>query len=221
MNVRTLLLFLCITSVTSAVCFCEEVLFEDSFDHGLSDKWKVSGKLGQDYRVRDGAIELRIRGGSKNVPVLYVELPFATQDTVIASVNVKPLTDLKRGEEAGLSLLHNGQPEFSVKKTNIDGYRVFAPGEVEFIGKDGQEGDPADYAVKYWPSRESDGPLRIIVRSHYVHFQVGPSKAGAYKTYFHSAIEENTKGMGFGLFTVGADNNDGWVQFDNFRVVKS
>lgn len=221
MKLQFKFLFLLFATSAWSSCLCEEVLFEDTFDNGLSDKWKISGKLGEDYRVRDGSIELRIQRGAKTVPVLSVNLPFTTQDTVVASVTVKPLGELKRGEEAGLGLLHNGDFEFSVKKTNIDGYRVFAPGEVQFLGKVGREGDLSEYAVKYWPSRESDGSLRIIVRSHYAHFQVGPSKEGEYKTFFHSAIEENRKGMGFGLFTSGKVDADGWVQFDNFRVVKS
>ena len=94
-------------------------------------------------------------------------------------------------------------------------------GEVDFIGKPGQEGDPGKYTVKYWPADESFGPLRIVVRGSYTHFQVGPSAAGEYKTFFHSAIEESKTGLGFGL-TATSQTGDGdrWVRFDNFRVTK-
>lgn len=202
----------------------QTVLFEDTFDNVLSDKWQAVGLEREDYRVQEGALELRLKqvGPKERRPLLKVNLPFSTADTVVASVEVKVMGEpLPRGAMAGLSLTDQAGPEFTVRKTNIDGYFVFAPGEVDFIGKPGQEGNPANYTVKYWPANEAFGPLRVLVRGHYAHFQVGPSQANEYKTFFHSAISESDKGMGFGL-TASSSTGDGeiWVRFDNFRVTK-
>ncbi len=215
----TLLAFLC----SSAWCQAEEVLFEDTFDKELSEKWQVVGIAKEDYRIRDGALEVRVqpekRGGS---PMLKVELPFTTADTVTASVEVTVVGEpLRRGAAAGLVLTDKGRVSFSTRKTKIDGYFVIAPGEVDFIGAPGEEGDPANYTVKYWPANAASGPLRIIVRGHYAHFQVGPSTKGQYKNFFHSAIQEAKEGLGFGLIaTGGSDDVEQWVRFDNFRVRK-
>lgn len=207
------------TAVSSAE---EKVLFSDDFAAELSPKWQRVGLTDEDVRLRDGALEIRLRPHEKGKlpPMLRVDLPFTTAGTVIASVQViVPDNGLRRGAEAGLCLTAAGRPEFTVRKTNIDGYQVFAPGEVRFLGQPGQEGDPGQYSVTYWPARATDGPLRIIVRGHYAYFQTGPTQSGEYRTLFHSAIQEGNEGLGFCLFATGGDSEEErWVRFDNFRV---
>jgi hypothetical protein len=58
------------------------------------------------------------------------------------------------------------------------------------------------------------------VRGNYAYFQVGPSADGKYKTFFHSAIREGDKGLGFALMASGSGDGVRWVRFDNFRVIK-
>lgn len=223
------------TRLLTAVLFCialtparsgygQDVLFEDSFDDVLSDRWQITGLEPADYRIHDGGLEVRVKPSPAGQarPMLFVNLPFATTETVVASVEVTVVGDgLHRGEMAGLSLTHNGGPEFTVRKTNIDGYSVLAPGEVDFIGQPGEEGDPGQYTVKFWPAQPSFGPLKVIVRGDYAYFQVGPSSTGEYRTLFHSAIQTADEGLGFGM-TVGGGDGDGerWVRFDNFRVTR-
>ncbi len=201
----------------------DEVLFEESFDHGLSAKWQVIGLGQKDYRVHDGALEMRLTPWKAEGPrpMLKVNLPFGTADSVVASVEIGVERDtLRRGELAGLSLTDREGSVFTVRVTNIDGYTVFAPGQAEYIGDPGQEGDPfGNYTVKYWPARKDFGPLRILVRSDYADFQVGPSEDGKFRTFFHSALRQSKEGLGFGLFaTGGSEHENRWVRFDNFRV---
>lgn len=215
-------LLLCCTRLPD--CFGQPVLFEDNFDRGLSDRWQAVGLDRADYRIRDGALELRLQPvrPKQPRPMLKVNLPFKTADTVIASVDVTIAGEpLRRGELAGLCLTDRDGSLFTVRKTNIDGYFVLAPGEVDFIGTPGQEGDPGKYTVKYWPADEAFGPLRIVVRGDYAHFQVGPSSDGKYRTFFHSAIQETNEGLGFGIFATGEPGEgERWVRFDNYRVTR-
>jgi hypothetical protein len=208
----------------SSASIGEDVLFEDNFDKGLSDKWQVVGLKEKDYRVRDGALEIRLTRWNANQPqpMLKVDLPFGTADSVVASVDVSVKYEtLKRGERAGVSLYDRVGTSFTGRVTNNDGYIVLAPGQVEFIGKPGEEGNPGKYTVKYWPADKEFGPLRILVRGHYAHFQVGPSKDGKYQTFFHSALRQSNEGLGCGLFADGeSDDADRWVRFDNFRAIK-
>jgi hypothetical protein len=205
-------------------CSAQTVLFEDTFDRGLSDRWQPIGLDRDDYRVRDGALELRIKPDQKKQPrpMLRVELPFATSETVEASVEVTVVGEgLQRGELAGLCLTDKDGESFTVRKTNVDGFFIFAPGEVDFIGKLGEEGDPGKYTVKYWPAAASAGAIRIIVRGQMAYFQVGPSVDGKYMTFFHSAIREADKGLGFALIAAGGSGDgERWVRFDNFRVIR-
>lgn len=214
-----------VMSLWQPLCHGEEILFEDTFDKVLSSRWEAVGLARDDYRIRDGGLEIRIQesGSSKKTPLLQVHLPFKTEDSVTATVDVSVVDQpLHRNEFAGLCLLEEGSPSFTVRKVNIDGYFLLAPGEVGFIGNKGEEGDPGKYTVKYWPADKAAGPLRILVHRHYAYFQTGPSTDGNYKTYFHSAIHPKEKGLGFGLTaTGGSERSERWVRFDNFRVTRN
>lgn len=205
-------------------CFAEEVLFEDNFDKGLSDKWQVVGLDQNDYRVRAGALEIRLKPSQPRQPqpMLKVALPFGTADSVRASVDIDVEdATLEHGERAGVSLNDREGISFTGRVTNIDGFVVLAPGRNEFIGKPGEEGEPGKYTVTYWPADRDFGPLNILVRGHYAHFQVGPSKSGEYKNFLHSAVQKASEGLGFGLFAIGSSEEaERWVRFDNFRVIK-
>ena len=202
----------------------EEVLFEDDFDSTLSPKWQVVGLKEDDYRIRDGGLEMRVQPGrrTRDTPMLMVLLPFTTSEMVIASVEVTLLDRFTEpAESAGLFLTDADSREFGGEKRNLDGHLVFSPGNVEFIGVRGEEGDPQQFALKFWPANEEYGPLRIIVRGHYGHFQVGPSKKGEYLNFFHSALRKNEPKRGFCLSASGGPlHQDHWVRFDNFRVTR-
>jgi hypothetical protein len=202
----------------------EEVLFEDNFDSTLSPKWQAVGLKKDDYRIRDGALEMRVQPGrrTRDTPMLMVLLPFKTSETVIASVEVTLLDRFTEPmESAGLFLTDADSREFGGEKRNLDGHLVFSPGNVEFIGEEGEEGDPQQYALKFWPANDVYGPLRIIVRGHYGHFQVGPSRTGKYLNFFHSALRKNEPKRGFCLSASGGPSEqDHWVRFDNFCVTR-
>ena len=83
-----------------------DVLFEDDFNNGLSDKWQVVGLQKEDFRIRNGGLEMRIQPGkrTRDTPMLKVILPFATTSTVIASVDVTILDEFTEdGEFGGLA----------------------------------------------------------------------------------------------------------------------
>ena len=205
----------------------DEVLFEDNFDKGLAAKWSAVGLKKEDYRIKAGALEMRVRPRARNeaIPLLRVTLPFNTNERVSASVEVTPVDPFTEpGESAGLYLLDGDSPEFEVEKTIAGGYFVFSPPELVFIGKEGDEesGDQRDYAVKFWPANADFGPLRIITGGHHATFQVGPSKAGKYMNLFESALNREAPKRGFALGAYGGPTDkEHWVRFDNFRVVRS
>ena len=155
--------------------------------------------------------------------MLMVLLPFDTAETVIASVELTPLDRFTEpGEAAGLFLTDADSREFGAKKMNVNGHLVFSPGEDEFIGKEGTEGDPQQYALRFWPANSEFGALRIIVRGDYGHFQVGPSKEGKYLNFFHSALRPKEPKRGFALSAFGGPTDkEHWVRFHNFRVVRN
>jgi hypothetical protein len=206
------------------MAFAQEVLFEDAFEGALSPKWSFVGLKNDDYRIRDGGLEMRVQPGkaTRKTPMLMVLLPFKTTDIVTASVDLTLIDAFTEpSESAGLFLTDEDSREFGAQKRNLNGHLVFSPGEVKFIGKKGTEGDPQQYALKFWPANDDFGSLRIIVRGNYGHFQVGPSTEGKYLNFFHSALRSEPK-RGFCLSASGGptDKNH-WVRFDNFRVVRN
>ncbi|TWT79632.1 hypothetical protein CA13_10360 [Planctomycetes bacterium CA13] len=202
----------------------EEVLFEDDFDGTLSSEWRAVGLTKDDYRIRDGGLEMRVQPGrrARDTPMLMVLLPFKTSEFVTASVELTLLDRFTEpAESAGLFLTDADSREFGGEKKNRNGHLVFLPGDVEFIGEEGEEGDPQQYAMKFWPANEVYGSLRIIVRGNYGHFQVGPSRKGKYLNFFHSALRKDEPRRGFSLSASGGPSDrDHWVRFDNFRVTR-
>jgi hypothetical protein len=211
----------------SAAAFADgEVLFEDNFDKGLSEKWQIVGLEKDDYRIRDGGLELRVPAGKlgEDTGMVKVMLPFKVGDTVTASVRVTPLDEFsEEGERAGVFLLDESGREFAAKKQFVGGKLVFAPGHYEFRGKPGEEGDVEKYVVSYTAAAPDAGPLRIIVRGGYGFFQVGPhDKKDEYLNFFHSALRRDSTERGIGLSTAGApEGKEHWVRFDDFRVERN
>lgn len=207
-----------------AQCVGDDTIFEDNFDNGLSEQWRVVGLRKEDYRIRDGGLEMRVQPGklTNDTPMVKVILPIGTSSTAIGSVNVTPLDAFtENGEFAGLCLIADDTVEFTVKKVSLEGSLVLAPGRHEFIGEPGDEGDPRNYTVKHWPALDESGPLRIIVRGKYAHFQVGPSSRNEFLNLFHSAIVDTDNTCGFSLVAAGAPQDAvHWVRFDNFRVTR-
>ncbi|MDZ4821276.1 MAG: hypothetical protein SGJ20_20130 [Planctomycetota bacterium] len=214
--------FLCL--VLGQLSFGEEVLFEDKFEGKLSPKWKIVGLKKEDYRIKNGELEMRVQPGekTKDSPMLKVLIPFEAKDNVTASVDLTIVDKFTEPTEtAGLYLINESGPEFRAEKRKLNGLLVFSPAKPEFIGKQGEDGDPQQYALKFWPANESFGALQIIVSSDRAFFQVGPSKDGKYLNLFHSAIITDRPGRGFGLRTCGGPaDKEHWVRFDNFRVVR-
>ena len=207
---------------TTSVCLADDTLFEDNFDDGLSDKWQIVGLTKEDYRIRDGGLELRVQIGelTRTTPMLKINLPFTTSDTVVASVEVTVLGEFSQpGEMAGIYLSDETGREFGAKKQFVDDALVFAPGRYIFTGEPGEEGDAKKYDVDYTPADDSAGPLRILVDRGYAYFQVGPSAKGKYLNFFHSALRKKSQERGFCLTAAGAPAGAvHWVRFDNFRV---
>jgi hypothetical protein len=203
----------------------EDVLFKDDFTPGLAKKWQAVGLKEADYRLRQGGVEMRVQPGelTEKTPMLKVILPFTSAERVTVSVKVSVLDKFTKDQEfAGVCLLDESGPEFAAKKERVDGKLVFAPGDYQFIGKPGQEGDPNKYKVNYTAETKEAGPLRIIVDRGYAYFQVGPAaKEEKYLNFFYSAIRKETKERGFCLIAAGAPAGaTHWVRFEDFRVVR-
>ncbi|MFO1043341.1 MAG: hypothetical protein U0941_16275 [Planctomycetaceae bacterium] len=202
----------------------DEVVFADDFDSGLSSKWKMAGVRADDYRIRDGGLELRVQPGTltDKSPMVRVTIPYEEADVLIASVDITPLDPFsEQSEAAGIYLTADGRPEFGTRKQLIDGHLVFSPAQPEFVGQAGEEGDSEKYVLRFWPATRESGPLRVILRNNVAYAQTGPSSQGKYRNLFHSALVKAPE-RGFALVATGGPvGKPHWVRFDNFRIIRS
>ena len=201
----------------------DDLIFADNFNDGLSAKWELVGLSEDDYRIRDGGLELRIqtRKDGQPTPHLKVDLPFRASQTVVASVEIIILDKLTNEKEAaGLMLTDADGWSFSAQKQFVDGELVFDPGNDVFLGEKGEEGDPEKWSEKHALATPEAGPIRIVVDRGTAFFQVGPGKNDKYQNFFYSAIREKNPPYGFALYASGAKAEDEhWVRFENFRVM--
>lgn len=124
-------------------------------------------------------------------------------------------------EFGGVELIDEDGSVFKASKERQNGKLVYTPGEVDFLGKDGEQGDVTKYKTILIEEKPEAGPLRIIVDHGYAFFQVGPSKEGKYHNHFYCAIRNKPEARGFALITAGAPKDSShWVRFENFRVFK-
>jgi hypothetical protein len=109
----------------------EKVLLEDRFDSGLGEGWSWLREHPGAWRVRDGALEIRVEPGKardvKNA--LLRPAPdrrggrFAIEVTVTNTVR-----PTQQYEQAGITWYTNGQPVFKLVKELIDGDVYIIPG---------------------------------------------------------------------------------------------
>ena len=196
---------------------------EEKFDEMGEPKWQAVGLPESDYRLREGALEVRVLAGVDHDDPPRIEFPYSfhTEQTLIAEVRVTLLQPFAaEGEFVGLAALDGKNPEFVGKKEWKEDKLVFSPGYYEFIGKsEEEEGDPTKYREKSYPAEDGAGKLRIIVRQGYAHFQVGPNAEGKYLNLFESRIVDG-KLSGFCLYAQGAPKDaEHWVRFDDFRIL--
>jgi hypothetical protein len=89
------------------------------------------------------------------------------------------------------------------------------------LAEEGTEGDPRQYALKFWPAM-TIAERRESLFGDYGYFQVGPSKENKYLNFFHSALRPKEPKRGFALSAYGSPTDkEHWVRFDNFRVVRN
>ena len=213
--------------VLSSVGQCalsEDVLFEDNFKNGLSDKWQIIGLEKSDYRVRDGGLEMRVQPKStgKEAPRLQFLMPLPPEDYVIASVKVTVLDKFTEDREcAGIQLLDESGDVFFGYQQQIDGKLVYSPGKPIFKGQPGERGDGSKYEIQHTAVTEEAGPLEIVSRPGLGYFRVGPSADAKYVQFFFSAIREAKSKRGIALIALGAPEGTAHrVLFENVRFAK-
>jgi hypothetical protein len=181
----------------------ETVVFEDRFDAKPTAGWRWLREDPADWRVREGALEIRVRPGDANTVrnALVRPAPDRRQGRFAFEVSV---TNLRRPnqqyEQAGLTWYRNGKPVFKLVKELVDGQLMIIPGRK--------------------PMTNDTVQLRLVVSGNSWSAQFRPGGKGEFQTA--AAGELPTPGndeISLQCYHGPADAEH-WIRFDDFRIIK-
>ncbi len=112
--------------------------FSDSFDKKLGDGWTWLRENKENWRISDGALEIRVEPGvASNVKNALVRTaPDRSKKTWIYEVTVSNLTPPKvQFEQVGMTWYSDGRPVFKVVKELINGKLYVIPGKIPVADK--------------------------------------------------------------------------------------
>jgi regulation of enolase protein 1 (concanavalin A-like superfamily) len=181
----------------------ETVAFEDHFDGKPDSSWHWLREDPSDWRVRQNALEIRIRPGDASTVRNALVRPapdrrrgrFAVEVTV---TNLKP--PKQQYEQAGITWYTDGKPVFKLVKELVDGQLMIIPGRK--------------------PMTNETVQLRLIVSSNAWTAQFRPDGEGE----FQIAATGELPPPGADEVSLqcyhGSPDAEHWIRFDDFRVLK-
>ena len=196
-------MLLAVPLATVVALAAETVVFEDQFDTQPAAGWRWLREDAPDGRVRDGALEIRIRPGDANTVrnALVRAAPdrrqgrFAVEVTV---TNLKPPTE--QYEQAGITWYTDGKPVFKLAKERVDGQLLIIPGR------------------KTMPNETVR--LRLVVSGNSWTAQFRPDNKGEFQTAATGELPPPASDDISIQCYHGPADAEHWIRFDDFRIVK-
>lgn len=114
------------------------VLFEETFDEKLSDGWSWLREDADAWRIKDGALEVRVQPGLADTVknALVRKIPDRTKKKFAIEVTVAFTADpTQQYEQGGITWYHQRKPVFKLVHEHIDGDEWIIPGRKPAPGK--------------------------------------------------------------------------------------
>ncbi|MCX7872612.1 MAG: hypothetical protein N2487_04940 [Verrucomicrobiae bacterium] len=201
-KMSVLILLLAVLGINSAE-IAEEVVFEETFDGKLKDGWRWIREESEDWRIKDGALEICVRpGDSQSVRnALVRSAPDRTQGKYAVEVTITNLHPPKNQfEQAGITWYCGGKPMFKLVKELVDGKLMIIPGRK--------------------PITNDTVQFRLVVeRENYI-AQFRPNGEGEFITSATGKLPAPDNDDVSIQCYHGSFEEDRWIRFDNFRIVK-
>jgi hypothetical protein len=202
---KHLLLTIPLSLVLCGVVYAGEpaVLFEDCFDGKLGDGWRWLREDPQAWRIKDGALEIRVQPGVANTVknALVREAPDRSEGKHAFDVTVtNTVRPTQQYEQAGLTLYHDGKPVFKLVKELINGELFIIPGRV--------------------PMASETVQLRLIVTADGWTAQFRPDGKGEFQTAATGKLPSPGKDEISIQCYNGPPDAEHWIRFDDFRILR-
>jgi len=179
------------------------VLYEETFDEKLGDGWTWLREHEEDWRIKDGALEIRVKPGKANSVqnALLRKAPDRSTTNYAVEVTITFTSDPTRQyEQGGITWYHQQKPVFKLVHEHIDGQEWIIPGR-----------KPA-------PNRTVQ--LRLVVEGRQWTAQFREDLMGEFKT----AASGQLPPPGDDQISIqcydGPSDAEHWIRFDDFRIVQ-
>ncbi|MFV1968931.1 MAG: hypothetical protein ACC628_26225 [Pirellulaceae bacterium] len=179
------------------------VLFEDTFDEKLGDGWTWLRENTDTWRIRDGALEIRVQPGKANTVknVLLRKAPNRSQTKFAVELTITFTTDpTQQYEQGGITLYHQKKPVFKLVHEHVDGEDWIIPGR------------------KAAPSKTVQ--LRLVVDGSQWTAQFREAPQGEFQT----AASGKLPLPGDDQISIqcydGPPDAEHWIRLDDFRIVE-
>jgi hypothetical protein len=181
----------------------ETPVFEDHFDTQPDPTWHWLREDPPDWRVRQDALEIRVRPGDANSVrnALLRQAPDRRQGRFAVEVTVTNLKPPKRQfEQAGITWYTDGKPVFKLVKELVDGQLMIIPGRK--------------------PMTNETVQLRLVASGNAWTAQFRPDGQGEFET----AATGELPAPGADEVSLqcyhGPSEAEHWIRFDDFRVLR-
>jgi regulation of enolase protein 1 (concanavalin A-like superfamily) len=179
------------------------VLFEDTFDEKLGDGWTWLRENTDFWRIKDGALEIRVEPGKANTVknVLLRKAPDRSTTNFTVEVTITFTTDpTQQYEQGGITWYQQKKPVFKLVHEHIDGEDWIIPGR------------------KSAPSKTVQ--LRLVIEGTQWMAQFRENPEGEFKTAASGKLPPPVDDQVSIQCYDGPAHAAHWIRFDDFRIVK-
>lgn len=176
-------------------------LFEDRFDGRLGSDWTWLRENAPAWRVREGALEIRVEPGAADTVrnALVRPAPDRRQGRFAIEVTVHNLTPpTQQYEQAGITWYSDGKPVFKLVKERVDGQLMIIPGRK--------------------PMTNDAVQLRLVVSPTNYVAQFRANATGEFQTAATGAFDPATREQVSLQCYHGPPDAEHWIRFDDFRI---
>jgi len=181
----------------------DQVIFEDRFEGKLADGWSWLRENPGYWRIREGALEIRIEPGVAQTVrnALVRKAPDRSQGKFAVELTVQNLSPLtNQYEQAGITWYCGGKPVFKLVKELLDGQVCIIPGKKLIEDK---------------PVR-----LRLVVSADRYVAQYRVEGTEEFLTAAEGSLpppqDDEVSIQGYH----GPVDAEHWIRFDDFRIIK-
>lgn len=200
---KTALLLLMSSLAVFVALAGETVLFEDRFETKPASGWRWLREDAPDWRVREGALEIRVRPGDASSVrnALVRPAPDRRQGRFAIDVSVTNLrAPTEQYEQAGITWYTGGKPVFKLVKERVDGQLMIIPGRK--------------------PMTNDTVQLRLIVSGNSWMAQFRPDGKGEFQTAATGELPAPAEDEVSLQCYHGPSEAEHWIRFDDFQILK-